>query len=191
MRNRFALAFAALALLAVGTSPAGGAPRPAPTPTPHPTVARLAALRGPSFDIGFMRELIPVHEEAVEIAMAATLNADHTELLRWNQVMIDRKTGEVKRMLAMLKEAGASEGRRGAGVATDAVKRMRQLRGAALEKAYIPLIATHLEHSATLAALAATRAARAEVRKLAADVVRVERAEVATLRAWHKKWYGN
>jgi uncharacterized protein (DUF305 family) len=192
MRTIRTLVLVALATLAVQTLPVGGAPsRPTPTPAPHPTMARLTAVNGPSFDVAFMRELIPVHEEAVEIAYAATLNADHTELLRWNQVMIDRKTGEVKRMLAFLKEAGAAEGRRGAGVVTDPVKRMRTLRGAALEKAYIPLMAAHLEHSVALATLAASRATREEVRRLAANVARVEGAEVAMLRAWHRKWYGN
>jgi len=180
-------------LIAVTTAllanPTGAGPSPAPSPTPHPTVAALTRLGGPAFDAAFMRELIPVHEEAIEIAMAATLNADHPELLRWNQVMIDRKSGQVRQMLAWLQEAGASPGKRNANVVTDPVKKMRSLSGAALERAYLPLIAAHLDHSAALAKVAASRATRQELRALAQTVVQVEGREAPMLRDWLRKWY--
>lgn len=121
---------------------AGPSPAPAPAyPIPDPALASLARLNGQEFDVAFMRTLIPVHEEAVEIALAATLNADHPELLQWNQRMIDRKSGQVRQMLDWLQQAGAWPGRRSAGVVTDPVKKMRALRGAALERAYLPLMA--------------------------------------------------
>jgi len=161
----------------------------APTPAPDPVVASLAKLSGPAFDTAFMRALIPIHEEAVEIAMAATLYADHTQILRWNQVMVERKNAQVRQMLTWLREAGSGPAQRNVGVATPAVKKMRSLRDAALEKAYLPLIAAHLERSAGLARLAAAKAHRAEVRTLAQQIVKVESQEASTLRAWLKAWY--
>jgi uncharacterized protein (DUF305 family) len=136
-----------------------------------------------------MRELIPIHEEAVEIALAATLNADHPELLQWNQVMIDRKSGQVRQMLAWLQDAGATPGRRMVNTVSEPVRRMRGLQGAALERAYLPLMAAHLEASVALARLAATRAARPELRAMAQAIVQVESREAAVLRDWLKKWY--
>ncbi len=162
---------------------------PKPAMAPNPTLAALSKLSGQAFDVAFMRELIPVHEEAVEIALAATLNADHAQLLQWNQVMIDRKSGHVRQMLTLLQGAGASPGRRGAGVVTDSVKKMRSVGGAALEQAYLPMMAAHLDHSAALGSLAATKASRAEVRSLAAEVTKVEKQEATMLRAWLKQWY--
>jgi uncharacterized protein (DUF305 family) len=179
-------------LLVVLMAPAlEAAPRPRPTPTAmsNPALTSLARLSGKDFDVAFMRELIPVHEEAIEIALAATLNADHSEVLQWNQRMIDRKSGQVRNMLTWLTEAGASPGRRGANVVTDSVKKMRSLTGAALEQAYLPMMAAHLERSAALGALAATKASRAEIRTMASEVARVERQEAAMLRAWLKQWY--
>ncbi len=164
-------------------------PKPVASSTPNPTLAALSRLGGPAFDVAFMRELIPIHEEAVEIAMAATLHADHTELLQWNQVMIDRKSGQVRQMLAWLQEAGASPSRRNVNVVTEPVKKMRGLRGAALERAYLPLIAAHLERSTALARLAATKADRQELRNMAQAIVVVEGKEVARLRAWLKTWH--
>lgn len=164
-------------------------PQPAAAPAPNPTVAALSKLSGQAFDVAFMRELVPVHEEAVEIAMAATLNADHSQLLQWNQVMIDRKSGQVRNMLTWLQGAGTSPGRRGVSVVTDSVKKMRSLGGAALEQAYLPMMAAHLEQSAALGNLAATKASKAEVRGMAAQVAKVEKQEAAMLRTWLKQWY--
>src|SRR3989304_6067838 len=105
------------------------------TPAPDPAVASLAALSGPAFDTAYLRTLIPVHEEAVEIAMEATLTADHTELLKWNQRVVERKNAQVRQMLTWLREAGASPAQRNVGVATPAVKKLRGLQDAALESA--------------------------------------------------------
>ncbi len=167
-------------------------PKTAPkaSPTPNPTIAALSKLSGSAFDVAFMRALIPIHEEAVEIALAATLNADHPELLQWNQVMIDRKSGQVRKMLAWLQEAGASPGQRNAGVVNDPVEKMRTLRGADLEKVYLPMMAAHLQASAALAALAVTKASKPELRAMAQEAVKAENAEVGMLKEWLKKWYG-
>lgn len=171
-------------IVLIGASPLAAAP------TPNPTIAALSKLSGPAFDVAFMRALIPIHEEAVEVAMAATLNADHSELLQWNQVMIDRKSGQVTKMLAWLKDAGAAPGQRNAGVVTDSVKKMRSLQGKALEQAYIPMMSASLTQSAELAALAATKASRPEIRAMAAEIAKVEGEEVKMLKGWSSKWYG-
>lgn len=158
-------------------------------PAPDATLASLAALSGAPFDNAYMRALIPEHEESVEIAMAATLNADHTELLKWNQQMVERKNAQVRQMLGWLREAGVAPTQRNVGVVTPAVKKMRGLKSAALERAYIPTIAARLDRSVALSRLAMNRAQRPEVRTLAAQIVRVESQEATMLRAWLKKWY--
>jgi uncharacterized protein (DUF305 family) len=160
------------------------------TPETQTTLKALATLSGPSFDVAFMRALIPVHEEAVEIAMAATLNADHTQVLKWNQAVVERKNAEVRQMLGLLKSMSAGPAKRNAGVQTVAVKKMRSLKDAALEKAYLPLMATHLEQSAALAQLAAQKASNSAVRSFAASVAKKEKTEAAMLRSWMAGWYG-
>ena len=159
------------------------------SPARDPAVASLAALSGPAFDTAYLRTLIPVHEEAVEIAMAATLTADHIELLKWNQRMVERKNAQVRQMLTWLREAGASPAQRNVGVATPAVKKLRGLKGGALERAYVPMMASHLERSVALSRLAATKAHRPELRAVAQEIVRVESQEVTLLRGWLRKWY--
>jgi len=160
------------------------------TPETQTTLKTLAALNGTAFDVAFMRVLVPVSEEAVEIAMAATLNADHTQVLKWNQAVVERKNAEVRQMLGWLKTMGASPTKRNAGVQTAPVKKMRVLKDAALEKAYLPLMATHLEQSAALAQLAAKKASNPAVRSFATSVAKKEMSDATMLRSWLKGWYG-
>ncbi|MCL6553246.1 MAG: DUF305 domain-containing protein [Firmicutes bacterium] len=185
-----AVALAALAAAAFAPPVAAGPASSSTGPAPHPALPALAKLNGATFDVAFMRELIPVHEEAIEMALAATLNADHPELLRWNQVVIDRKSAQVRQMLAWLQAAGAAPGRRNANAVTDPVKKVRSLQGAALEKTYLPLMAAHLEQSVALATLAARKASRPEVRAMAQQIVQTESREAAMLRDWLRQWYG-
>ncbi len=159
------------------------------SPATQSTLKTLSGLSGQAFDVAFLRALIPVHDEAVEIAMAATLNADHTEVLKWNQRVVERKNAEVRQMLAWLKEMGSAPGQRSVGVPTASVKKMRSLKDAALEKAYLPMMASHLEQSVALAQLAAKRSANPAVRSFAAAVVKQETSEATMLRGWMKTWY--
>src|SRR3989337_641361 len=106
-------------------------------PETQAAIKTLSALNGATFDVAFMRVLVPVHEEAVEIAMAATLNADHTQVLKWNQVVVERKNAEVRQMLGWLKGMGASPTKRNAGIQTAPVRKMGSLKDAALGKAFV------------------------------------------------------
>jgi uncharacterized protein (DUF305 family) len=190
---RWLIVGAVIVLIAAGPLAAATAVQSAPKAAPNgsnATVAALSKLSGQAFDVAFMRALIPIHEEAIEVAMAATLNADHAELLQWNQVMIDRKSGQVTKMLAWLKEANASPGQRYAGVVTESVKKMRSLQGKALEQAYLPLMSASLKQSVDLATLAATKASRPDLRAMAAGIAKVEGEEVKMLKSWSSKWYG-
>ncbi len=182
-----------LVMLTGSAAIAGAARTPTPAPKPaamsNPAAAALSRLSGQEFDIAFMRELIPINEEAVEIVNSATLYADHPVLLQWNQRLIDRKTSQVNQMLSLLKEMNAAPGRRMVTVVSEPVKQMRSLRGAALEKVYIPLMVAHLGRSMELGKLAMTKASRPEIRTLAENLVKAEGQEVVMLRGWMTTWY--
>lgn len=172
------------------TTPAPSAPAPStpPAASPDPAIARLQRLSGPAFDVGFMQALIPVDDETVEMAMTATLYADHSELLRWNQVVVERKNEQIRKLLAWLQEAGTAPAERRAGVATASVKKLRTLRGPALERTYLSLMTTKLNQSVSLARLASAKGSRPEVRDFAAGLVRVESQDTAMLQGWMKQW---
>ncbi len=161
----------------------------APSPAPDPAVATLARLSGKSFDVAYMRLVIPANEEAVEVAMAATLWGDHTDLLKWNQKMIERKNQQVRQMLSVLTGLSAAPGQRYVGVVTPTVKKVRALRGAALERTYMTFLITHFDRNVALSRMAAAKGASPEVKALGAAIVKAEATEATMLRRWLKKWY--
>lgn len=161
----------------------------ATTPPPDPAVARLSKLNGPAFDAAFLQAAIPINDEAIEIAMTATLYADHPELLHWNQNFVEREREQVRQMLDWLQTLGSRATERNEGVATAPVKKLRTLRGAALERAYIPLMTQHLDRTVVLARLAAQRADRPALRAFAAKTVTVEGQDASMLRGWLRNWY--
>jgi uncharacterized protein (DUF305 family) len=175
--------------VAAGASPA---PKPSPraTATPNPTLSALSKLTGRDLDIAALRELLPRFEEDVEIAYAATLNADHPALLQWNQRMIERKSQQTKQMLAMLADMQVPPGRRGVSVVTPEVKQMRQLKSAPLERRYLILMVQRFEHNLTVAGLIAQKGLRPDLQALARDITRVERQEILMLKNWFNEWYG-
>lgn len=166
------------------------APKPAVNTAPvNPTVAALSKLSGKTFDVAYMRELIPVHEEAIEIAYAATLNANHPELLQWNQRMIDRKGDQTRKMLSMLQALGTTPGKRNASEVTPKVKTMRSLGGENLEKVYIPMMIDHFSQSIAISKLALAKTSNQSVKDIAASVIGAESQEQTMLRNWLKAWY--
>jgi uncharacterized protein (DUF305 family) len=194
MRTRLST-LAVVALLFAGLhGAAAAAPSPKPSPkatvTPNPTIAALTKLAGRDLDVAVMRELLARFEEDVEITYAATLNADHPPLLQWNQKMIERKSGQIKTLLELLKEANAAPGRRGVNVVTPEVKQMRQLKGGPLERKFMPLLIERFETNVTIASLPAVKGASPGLKTLAATVSKTERQEIAMLKAWLKEWYG-
>jgi uncharacterized protein (DUF305 family) len=175
---------AALALAVAVAAPASFA-----APAADPIVAKLAALHGKAFDVAFLQAVIPVDDEAGEMASTATLYADHPDLLRWNQDYIEREHKQVQEMLAWLGDLGAGPAQRYAGVATPNVKQLRTLRGASLERTYIRFMTQHLDRTAAFAALAARRADRPELRTFAAGEAAADGHDAAMLGGWVKSWY--
>jgi uncharacterized protein (DUF305 family) len=157
--------------------------------TPDPTLAHLSALKGKAFDVAFMQNMIPMDDEAIEIVMTATLYADHPDLLHWNQRFVERQNVEIRHMLTWLQADGSRPTHRNAGVTTPSVKKIRSLRGAAMEKVFLPMMATHLDRSVAMARLGAKKASQPAVRSFAQSVVKADSQDASMLRGWLKKWY--
>lgn len=174
------------------TAGAVPAPRPSPRPvaTTDPVLSALPKLTGRALDVAALRELLPRFEEDVEIAYAATLNADHPPLLQWNQKMIHRKGQQTRQMLAILANMQVPPGRRSVSVDTPEVKQMRQLKSTSLERRYLILMVQRFEHNVTVAALTAQKGSQPDLQALANGITRVERQEIQMLKNWFNEWYG-
>ena len=184
MRSKYAAVLLTLAILV----PAAAAFATPATPA-DPVVARIASLHGHTFDVAYLQAVIPVGDESVEMAMTATLYADHPDLLHWNQNFTEREHAQIQKMLGLLGDLGAQPAQRNEGVATAAVKKLRSLRGPALERTYITLMTQHLDRTVALSKLAAQRADRPELRAFAAGAAAADSRDATTLRGWMTAWY--
>ncbi len=177
------------ALLALAIVLPASASFATPAVPPDPTITKLSMLHGQAFDVAYLQSVIPVEDEAVEMAMTATLYADHPDLLHWNQNFTEREHAQIHKMVGWLGTLGAQPTLRNEGVATAPVKKLRTLRGAALERTYITLMTQHLDKTVALSKLAAQRADRPELRTFAAGVAAADHRDSATLRGWLTAWY--
>ncbi|HEV2283504.1 MAG TPA: DUF305 domain-containing protein [bacterium] len=184
MRSTRVVALLMLAMLVPASASFATAAAPV-----DPAVAQVSSLHGQAFDVAYLRDVIPVDDESVELAMTATLYADHPDLLHWNQNFTEREHTQIQKMVALLGDLGAQPGQRNEGVATAPVKKLRSLRGAALERTYIALMTQHLDRSVALSKLAAQRADRPELRAFAASAAAADAKDSATLRSWLTAWY--
>ena len=162
----------------------------ATAPAPEDSaVTKLSALHGQAFDVAYLQAVIPVDDESVEMALTATLYADHPDLLHWNQNFTERKHTEIQKMVGWLGDLGAQPTQRNVGVATAPVKKLRTLRGPALEQTYMALISEHLDRTVALSKLAAQKADRPELRAFAASAAAADAGDSVTLRGWLTTWY--
>jgi uncharacterized protein (DUF305 family) len=82
-----------------------------------------------------------------------------------------------------------TKAQRNEGVATPNVKALRALRGAALERKYVALMAAHFDHTVAISKLAATHASRSDIKSIAASVIAVDSKDAQKLRGWVSAWY--
>jgi uncharacterized protein (DUF305 family) len=160
-----------------------------PTAPSDPVITKLASLHDQTFDVAYLQDMIPVNDESIEMAMTATLYADHPDLLHWNQDFTERQRVQIQKMVGWLGDLGAQPAVRNEGVATVSVKKLHTLRGAALERTYMNLMTQHLNRAGALSSLAAQQADRPELRAFAAHIASADAGDAATLRGWLKAWY--
>src|SRR5579864_9248902 len=184
MRSTHVVALVILAMLVPASASFATAAAPV-----DPVVANVSALHGHAFDVAYLQAVIPVDDESVEMAMTATLYADHPDLLHWNQNFTERDHAQIQKMVGLLSTLGAQPAQRNEGVATAPVKKLRTLRGAALERTYITLMRQHFDRSVALSKLAAQKADRPELRSFAASAAAADAKDSATLRSWLTAWY--
>jgi len=59
---------------------------------------KLSSLKSNEFDVEFLKQMIPHHEGAVEMAKALKADGDHSELQRLAESIINSQTAEIEQM---------------------------------------------------------------------------------------------
>ena len=197
-RRRIGLA-AALALsgLAVVASPIAGASSGATT------------ARANSTDRAFVRQMVPHHQMANEMAEMATKNGKHAKIRRLARRIIEAQSAEIRTMRRIAKRLGVTPAEMPMnGSMSDETMRdletlgvsmdesgmsmnMGELDGAnPFDRTFIDMMIAHHQGAIRMASAERRKGRDAHLRRIARGIIRDQAREIRQLNRWRKVWYG-
>lgn len=149
-------------------------------------------------DAMFIEQMIPHHDDAIEMAELALTRAEHPEIKQLAADIKRTQTAENAQMRAWYREwfgtavpdvGGSSRmmgGMMGSG-ATD----MADLEVAEpFDKAFIEAMIPHHQTAIMMSRMAGGASGRSEMRGLTSSIIEAQSTEIAKMRAWYEEWYG-
>lgn len=143
-------------------------------------------------DRHFIEQMIPHHQDAVDMAELALTKAEHDELKKLAASIRDSQSREIVDMASWYKSWYAAE------VPESTVDGMRMMDGMtdlnALEtaelfdKEFIEQMIPHHQMAIMMASMMLNRTDRAEMKKLAQDIISTQTEEINLMSAWYNKW---
>lgn len=152
-------------------------------PTGHAMGTRgldaLKALKGKEFDIAFLSQMITHHEAAVQMAKDALKGATKPETKEEAQKVVDAQTKEIAQMTAWLKDwySTAPDTAQQALVKED-MKAMMEM-PASSDRMFFEMMVPHHQGAIDMSKLVPERSERAEVKKLAQQIIAAQEAEIS------------
>lgn len=179
-----------------------GADMPMRSAAPAATTAKASAAQ---IDEAFVRQMIPHHEMAVAMAKSAQQRAEHQEIKDLADAIITAQEREIGELRAIAKANGYD---------VDAADRMMDgdartmgmdmddmgmsmrtsdldgERGDAFDRAFITMMIPHHEGAIAMAKVEQERGGDAKLKALSRGIVSAQEMEIAAMRRWHEKWFG-
>jgi len=141
-------------------------------------------------DITFAQEMIPHHEQAIEMAKLAPSRAEDEEVRKLAQQIEGAQDPEIKTMTGWLKEWGAEPGGMDhgdmggemPGMMTDQdMAELEKSNGAAFDRRFMEMMIKHHEGAIEMAKTELMDGENADAKKLAQDIIDAQQAEIATM----------
>lgn len=193
--GRPAAVFAAI-LIAVSGSAAASA---------SPEAVGSAAARGNAVDRAFVREMIPHHRMAVEMAEMATKQAEHMKITKFARGIISTQDSEIRRMRpiarrlkvkpapiqdhqVMMKDAdtlGLSMDDMGMSMDMQALMNAKPF-----DRAFIDAMIPHHQGAIRMARAELAKGTNSQLRTIARAIVSGQTKEIRELNTWRRTWYG-
>ena len=181
----------AIALMLAGCGGDAAAPEPAATsaPTEAPRVS------GNGIDRGFVTEMVPHHESAVEMAQIAEQRAERPQIRRLSEAIISTQNTEIRQMQGLDQQlADAGIERRRLGLDAHAMGMHMDpslLRGAQpFDRAFLDMMIPHHEGAIRMAQRQLERGRNRTVKRLARSIVRAQTKEINQMHNWRIQWFG-
>ncbi|MBJ7470114.1 MAG: DUF305 domain-containing protein [Solirubrobacteraceae bacterium] len=155
-------------------------------------------------DAAFVRQMIPHHEMAVDMAEPAGNKAEHDEVKTLAANITKSQNAEIQEMQAIAKDLGTTGDTRGGQMAADAKTLGLSMNEMGMnmhsgslddadpfDRAFIDEMIPHHEGAIAMANVALQSGSDERIKKLATAIVAAQTAEIADMKAWRTAWYGD
>ena len=160
-----------------------------------PSMTELERLSGRDFDAAYLTQMIAHHEAAVTMAMNAFARGTREDVRAAAKKVVDDQTREVGEIRALLKNRyNAAPLKRQLELMDAEMQPMleqarKDARATNADRAFLKNMIPHHQSAIEMSEMALEKAARAEVKTLAQNVIRAQRQEINQYNAWLKKGY--
>lgn len=148
---------------------------------------------GNSVDAMFIAGMIPHHESAVEMAELGVKNAEHPEIKKLSEAIIEGQTSEIssmKSMRASMPDADSSMMSEHDMMEMDG--QVASLKNADdFDLAFIDAMIPHHESAVVMANKQLSSGSNADLKQLSREIVKAQTKEIAQMQEWRKDWYGS
>jgi uncharacterized protein (DUF305 family) len=173
-----------------------------------PTAA--TSVKANSVDKAFVREMVPHHMMAVEMAKMAAMDGQHAKIRRLGRQISKAQTAEIStltriarrlgvtpetmsmtgdmsdRMMADLETLGVGMDESGMAMNMDDLHGAKQF-----DRAFIDMMIPHHQGAIRMARAERKRGMDAQLRRIASSIIKDQAKEIREMNAWRKAWYGN
>ena len=157
------------------------------------SVCRFNQSRLSDIDRQFIEQMIPHHQDAVDMAVLALTKAEHDELKKLATSIRDSQSREIDDMASWYKSWYAAEVPEstvsGMGMMDDMTD-LELLENAELfDKEFIEQMIPHHQMAIMMASMMLNRTEHIEMKKLAQDIISTQTEEINLMSTWYNKWY--
>jgi uncharacterized protein (DUF305 family) len=193
---------AAIGLCAVAMTSGAGSAAAAPT-------TATAAARANNTDRAFVREMVPHHQMAVEMAKMAKTDGEHAKIRRLARRIIKAQNGEIRTLKKIAHRLGVTpETMPMDGQMSDQMMRDLETLGVSMEQSgmtmnmhdlhgakpfdrmFIDMMIPHHQGAIRMARAERANGHNARLRKIARAIITDQAKEIRQMNAWRKAWYG-
>lgn len=148
----------------------------------------------------FIEEMIPHHQDAVDMGELALTKAEHPELRQLAENVIRDQSREITLMRGWYREwygtdvpvspGTGGHGMMGGGMGQNMTDIGRLRDAPSFDKEFIRQMIPHHRMAIMMGRMAMQNAEHAEIQELGSSIVRSQSAEVEMMQAWYREWYG-
>jgi uncharacterized protein (DUF305 family) len=171
--------------------------------------ARTANTTANATDRAFVREMIPHHKMAVEMAKMAKMHGDHAQIRTLASKIITAQNAEIRTLTTVATSLGVTvakmpaNGQMSAQTMRDLdtlgvtmsqsgmMMNMSDLDGAKpFDRKFIDMMIPHHQGAIRMARAELAKGRNAKLRSIARAIVTAQAAEIRQMNSWRKAWYG-